>query len=128
MSQVGIPIKLLYEAEGMKVTVEVGLLVYIICRLYPLAFIVYIVMLNYVHILCTKRQKDFSRLSTFTTPPYIYPVQIYYMIWIDQDEYGCIWRDLHAYIYLEYVILDANMRKLKVLGFNEFKPGMDYLD
>jgi len=28
MSQVGIPIKLLYEAEGMKVTVEVGLLVY----------------------------------------------------------------------------------------------------
>jgi hypothetical protein len=30
MSNVGIPIKLLYEAEGMKVTVEVSLLVSIV--------------------------------------------------------------------------------------------------
>ena len=44
MSQVGIPIKLLYEAEGMKVTVEVGLLVYsMMCRL---NWCVYVMLLS----------------------------------------------------------------------------------
>ena len=82
MSQVGIPIKLLYEAEGMKVTVEVGLLVYIVFWLYlPPAFYCMLCCLNiilYAH-LVYQNAKKFShgfRLS----PPCIYPVQIYYMI------------------------------------------------
>ena len=56
MSQVGIPIKLLYEAEGMKVTVEVGLLVYIVYFwLSPLAF--YCLCLLCAHLLYPNAKK-----------------------------------------------------------------------
>ena len=77
MSQVGIPIKLLYEAEGMKVTVEVGLLVYSYA-------------VPHVHMLCCcfelcaqlvyPNAKKISHGFRLSIPPYIYPVQIYYMI------------------------------------------------
>ena len=133
MSNVGIPIKLLYEAEGMKVTVEVGF----ISMKYTPGYINYICeqfrvwCMCFAYPVCVCQHPKVShgfRLS----PPTNNPVQIYKMIWIESGciKYlGGIWRDktyaLCSLFSLMLIVKKWKLKALPLFGRGEREMGID---